>query len=252
MSITRFSLALNASENERYLVRKGMDMLALLRALAARQAPVGLYFGGTDGLLRAELLGVNPAYEELLFSPGADRGALERLLAAGSCGVETSLDSVRILFIATHAEITRFRGQEALRARIPDVLARMQRRESVRVAVPEDKPSFCTLRTSAAPGDAGELRLRVADVSTGGLGLHLPAATAAIAPGKAYHDCSLELPGVGQMRCALNIVYVREVAPGSKALRAGCRFVDLPALSREQMRGYVARLERAQLAAAPR
>jgi c-di-GMP-binding flagellar brake protein YcgR len=166
--------------------------------------------------------------------------------------VETSLDSVRILFIATHAEITRFKGQEALRARIPDVLARMQRRESVRVAVPEDKPSFCMLRTNAAPGDAGQLRLRVADVSTGGLGLHLPAADSAIAPGRAYHDCSLELPGVGQMRCTLSVVYVRELAPGGKVLRAGCRFVDLPALSREQMRGYVARLERAHLAAGTR
>ena len=255
MSITRFSLVLNASENERHLVRKGVDMLALLRALAGRQTPVALYFGGTDELMRTELLGVNPAYEELIFGPGNDRGTLEHLLTAGSFGVETSLDSVRILFITSHAEITRFQGQDALRARIPDVLARMQRRESVRVATSKDKPSFCMLRTNAAPGgpgggtDSGQLRLRVVDVSTGGIALHLPAADAAIAPGKTCHDCSLELPGVGLMRCALNIVYVREMQPGSRELQAGCRFVDLPALSREQMRGYVARLERVQLAA---
>jgi c-di-GMP-binding flagellar brake protein YcgR len=250
MSINRFSLALTAPENERYLVRKGVDMLALLRALAVRQTPVALYFGGTDDLLQTELLGVNPAYEELLFSPGNDRGALERLLAAGSFGVETSLDSIRIMFIASHAETTQFRGQGALRARIPDTLARMQRRESVRVAMPQDKPSFCMLRTNtdSKSGNGGELRLRVTDVSTGGLGLRLPVADAAIAPGKTLHDCSLELPGVGLMRCALNIVYVKEAQPGGKEQQAGCRFVDLPALSREQMRGYVARLERAQLA----
>lgn len=246
MSITRFSLALNAPENERHLVRKGVDMLALVRALSARQTPATLYFGGTDDLLRTEFLGVNPAFEELLFTPGTDRNALERLLAAGSFGVETALDSVRILFIASHAEITQFRGQDALRARIPDVLARMQRRESVRVATPKDKPSFCTLPTDPAP-----LRLQVVDVSTGGVALHLPAANAAIAPGKTFHDCSLELPGVGQMRCALGVVYVREAPPGSRAFQAGCRFIDLPALSREQMRSYVARLERAQLAAGP-
>jgi c-di-GMP-binding flagellar brake protein YcgR len=258
MPITRFSLALNAPENERYLVHKGVDMLALLRALAARQEPVALYFGGTDDLLRAELLGTNPAYEELLFSPGNDQGALERLLAAGSFGVEASLDSIRILFIASHAEVTRFRGQDALRARIPDVLARMQRRESVRVATPKDKPPFCMLRTNTASGgasggtDSGQLRLQVIDISAGGLGLLLPAADAAIAPGKTCHDCSLELPGLGLMRCVLHIVYVREVQPGSKQHLAGCRFVDMPALSREQMRGYVARLERAQLAAGAR
>jgi c-di-GMP-binding flagellar brake protein YcgR len=245
MSINRFSLALTASENERYLVRKGVDMLAVLRALAARGAPAGLYFGGTDDSMGAELLGINPAYEEILFSPGSDPAALERLLAAGAFGVETMLDSVRILFIATHAEITQFKGRDALRGRIPDVLARMQRREAVRIPTPQDKPSFCTLQTGG-----GELRLRVTDVSTGGLGLHLPAADAAIAAGKTWPDCSLEMPGIGVMRCALGIVYVKEAQPGSKALHAGCRFVDLPALSREQMRGYVARLERARLAAA--
>ena len=163
MSINRFSLALNSSENERYLVRKGVDMLALLRALAARRAPVALYFGEADDFLHTELLGINPAYEELLLSPGGDHATLARLLAAGSFGVETSLDSVRVMFIATHAEITQFRGQNALRARIPEVMARMQRRESVRVTAPKDPPSFCTLRAHANPRDAGggELRLRV-------------------------------------------------------------------------------------------
>lgn len=251
MSINRFSLALNASENERYLVRKGVDMLALLRALASRSTPVSLYFGEADDFLHTELLGINPAYEELLFSPGGDHATLARLLAAGSFGVETALDSVRVLFIATHAETTQFRGQNALRARIPDLLARMQRRASVRVPAPKDKPSFCTLRAHADPQGpgGGELRLRVTDVSTGGLGLSLPAANTAIAHGKTFTDCSLEVPGVGAMRCALSIVYVREAQPGGTELQVGCRFVDLPALSREQVRNYVARLERANLAA---
>ena len=54
------------------------------------------------------------------------------------------------------------------------------------------------------------------------------------------------------MRCSLNIVYVKEAQPGGNELQAGCRFVDLPALSREQMRNYVTRLERAHLAAGTR
>ena len=51
------------------------------------------------------------------------------------------------------------------------------------------------------------------------------------------------------MRCTLNIVYVKAILPGSAEQRVGCQFVGLPGLSREQLRGYVARLERAQLAA---
>jgi len=245
MSINRFSFALSAPANERYLVRKGVDMLALLRALAARHQSVGLYFGETEDALHTQLLGINPAYEEILFAPGDDDAAFERLLTAGSFGVEAMLDSIRILFIATHAETTQFKGVKALRARIPDVVARMQRRESVRIATPKDKPSFCTFRVATEP--LHELRMHVEDVSVGGLGLSAGTTDAGMAAGKTFHDCSLELPDIGVMRCTLNIVYIKE-APGGEQ-RIGCHFVDLPGLSREQLRSYVARLERAQLAA---
>jgi c-di-GMP-binding flagellar brake protein YcgR len=245
MSINRFSFALSAPANERYLVRKGVDMLALLRALAARHQSVALYFGETEDVVQTQLLGINPAYEELLFAPGDDDAALERLLTAGSFGVETTLDSIRILFIATHAEAAQFKGVKALRARIPDVVARMQRRESARIATPKDKPSFCVVRVSADP--VHELRMPVDDISAGGLGLSSSVAEAAIAAGKTFHDCSLELPDIGVMRCILNIVYVKQAQAGKQ--RIGYHFVDLPGLSREQLRSYVARLERAQLAA---
>ena len=247
MSINRFSLALNASENERYLVRKGVDMLAVLRALASRHQPLSLYFGDKDDYVETELMGLNPAFEELVFSAGTDSTALERLLAAGSFGVETLLDSIRILFIATHAEVTQFKGQSALRARIPDTLARMQRRQAVRVTVPKDQPSYCVLRLSAEP--LHELRLLVHDLSDGGLGLFLPASVTALTAGKTVHDCSLDLPGIGVMRCTLNIVYLTDTQLSGGENKIGCRFIDLPALSKVQLKSYVARLERVHLAA---
>jgi len=247
MSINRFSFALNAPANERYLVRKGVDMLALLRALAARRQAVALSFGEAEDVLQTQLLGINPAYDELFFAPGNDDAGLERLLTAGTFGVETMLDSIRIVFIATNAEATQFKGAKALRGHIPDVLARMQRRESVRIATPKDRLSFCVVRVGADP--VQELRMPVVDISVGGLGLSLSAAEAAIAAGKTFHECSLELPDIGVMRCTLNIVYVQEPLAGGSERRIGCHFVDLPGLSREQLRSYVARLERAQLAA---
>ena len=175
---------------------------------------------------------------------------LARLLAAGSFGVDTSLESIRILFIATHAEATQFKGAGAFRARIPDTLTRLQRRETARIPTARDKPSFCVLRVDPHPHNVhGELRLRVNDVSIGGLGLGLAAPDAAIEPGKTFHDCALDIPGMGTLRCTLGVVYMKDVAAGSKELRIGCRFIDLAALSREQIRSYATRLERVQLAA---
>lgn len=256
MSITRFTLALSAPENARHLVRKGVDMLALLRALAARRTPVTLTFGRNENPLQTQLIGINPAFEELLFAPGHDRAVLEQLLTAGSFGVETSMEAIRILFIASHAEITRFQQEDALRARIPDVLARMQRRESIRIATPQDTPSFCTVhnppRSAARDAQRNSIpsgtKLRLTDISTGGLGLSLPERNPAFAPGKDLHDCEVALPGIGTIRCALHVVYTQEAQPGSREQRIGCRFVDLPALSREQIRRCVAHLEHLQLA----
>lgn len=248
MSINRFAFVLGASENERFLVRKGVDMQALLRALAARRNPAVLFFGDADDRIESEFLGVNPHFEELVFSPGNDPGALERLLNSGSFGVETSLDSIRILFIASHAEVTQFKESKALRARIPDVIARMQRRESVRVAAPRDKPSYCTVRLGDEPGN--ELRLRVEDISIGGLGLTSEKPHNGLTAGKTVNECRLELPGIGVMRCTLHFVYVNDGPAGTTGQRIGCNFVGLPGLSREQLRSYVSRLERAHLAAA--
>ncbi len=262
MSITRFTLALSAPENGRYLVRRGVDMLALLRALAARRAPVTLTFGRSDQRIQTQLIGINPAFEELLFAPGHDRAALDQLLSAGSFGVETTMEAIRLLFIASHAEITLFRQEDALRARIPDVLARMQRRESIRIPAPQDKLSFCTVHSRSGTGGnagagrsaphaaaQGDTRLRLIDISTGGLGLGLPDHDPAFAAGKNLPECSVELPGIGVMRCALHVVYTKEAQPGSREHRIGCRFVDLPALSREQVRRCGAHLEHVQLAA---
>jgi c-di-GMP-binding flagellar brake protein YcgR len=246
MSLNRFSFALNAPDNERFLVRKGVDMLAMMKALAVRHQPMALYFGETDDFVRTGLLGINPAFEELIFSPGDDPAALERLISAGSFGVETVLDSIRILFIATHAELTQFRGQPALRARIPEVLARMQRRQAVRVELDKDTPSFCQIRLNTEP--LHELKLQVHDLSIGGLGMIVPAGEKALTQGKTFHDCNLELPGIGVMRCVLNVVYRSEPQANGTSTRIGCHFIDLAALSREQVRSYVARVERVRLA----
>ena len=245
MSINRFSFALNASENERFLVRKGVDMLAVLRALITRRQPLGLHFGDADEALQGGLVSVNPAFEELVFSTEGDPALLQKLIAAGSFGVETLLDSVRVLFIATNAEPYSHAGGGAFRARMPDSLARMQRREAVRVPPPKDKPAFCTI-----PVASGELRLQVTDVSVGGLGLLLPLSQGTLGQGKTINECKLELPEIGVMRCNLRMVYLKESLSGNAPQRVGCAFVDLPALSREQLKSYVTRTERLALASA--
>jgi hypothetical protein len=51
------------------------------------------------------------------------------------------------------------------------------------------------------------------------------------------------------MRCTLHIVYLSDAPAKGGEVHIGCQFVDLPALSKVQLKSYVARLERFHLAA---
>ncbi len=77
-------------------------------------------------MLHTELLSANPAFEELLFAPGEDAALTARLLAAGECGVETTLDGVRVLFSTRHVEAVELNGVRGLRLRMPESLAQLR------------------------------------------------------------------------------------------------------------------------------
>ncbi len=81
------------------------------------------------------------------------------------------------------------------------------------------------------------------DISAGGIALALSPGDPALRAGQHIEQCTLEIPGVGGLRCALVVVYLYGVddAGGHKA---GCKFTDLPELSRRQVEDYMARLQR--------
>ena len=110
-----------------------------------------------------------------------------------------------MLFIATHAEITQFKGQAALRARFPDMLARMQRRESVRVAMPKDKPAFCAVRVGT--DQTRDLKLRLDAISHGAHGSTQVGAAAARPTGTTLLSSRRQTPGIVLSQSTFRIAY---------------------------------------------
>jgi c-di-GMP-binding flagellar brake protein YcgR len=236
-----FPLSVDPATQERYTLRDRADVHAYLHALASRRATATLYFGVGDEMLHTEIVAANPHFEELLFAPGHDAALQKRLLAGGEFGVETMIDSVRVLFRSRHAEPVPGREGVAFRARMPESVVRVQRRDTMRADTPADARPACSLRLNGR-----ELTAPVLDVSSGGLGLEIADAGFALQPGDALKDCRIEIPALGALSCGLVVAYVKET--GERHVRkAGCRFVELPATTRRQVSDYVARLERARL-----
>ena len=224
---------------EHFLVRSRSDIVPVLLALAERRTPVTVRLEGVPEPLATRILSVKPQYEELVFD-AAGMQHLDRLDGRQSLDARATQDSVQIVFTAKHLEPLAGGGQPAFRARLPQTIARIQRRNSARYPVPSLNPPVCHARI---PPASDRLRaLRVMDISLAGLAVVLDDREVDLAVGAALDDCRIELPQIGAVETGLVVTYVSREGPGPR--RVGLRFngLSIPALA--HIRRYVGKLER--------
>lgn len=231
---------------DHYILRARIDILPVLRALAEREIPIRVKFSRVAEPLDTRLLSVRPEYEELIFDATEVRD-FDALDGTQSMEAGAKIDVIRIFFSTGYAEAAMFRGQRVFRARVPETIARVQRRGSVRYQVPALNPPVVRLRL---PSDNNrELHLRLMDISLGGAALVLEDRSLALEPGTILRHCRLDLPGCGVVETDLSVQYVDQMDRKSGWRRMGCRFADVPVFALTHIRRYVSVLERAQNAA---
>jgi len=86
-----------------------------------------------------------------------------------------------------------------------------------------------------------EAEAQVVDLSVGGVGLIHCASDVKLDDGEVLQDCSISLPGVGQIKVDLVIQHQRPLAngDGQGMTRAGCRFSGLTDSSRQLIAHYL-------------
>ena len=122
-----------------------------------------------------------------------------------------------------------------LRARLPQRLARIQRREAYRVSPPAQvKPRLWQRRGSA------ERELAIADVSATGLAYELPEGQPLPRLDERLDHFRLELPANAPIRCSLVVRGLRRPPAGSSApVRVGCEFHGLDASAERAIQVFV-------------
>jgi c-di-GMP-binding flagellar brake protein YcgR len=226
-------------DDDRFRIFSRMEIVGLLRAVAAHRDIVTVQFGGGQDFVVSAVLAVNPEFEEVVLDYGADEAAMQRLLRAERLRISTQLDHVRMGFTADGAGAVSYEGGPAFRVRLPDTLLRFQRRDSYRLKIPLGRPLVC--QVPAARGGAA-LAVKVRDISVAGVGLIDYPARFLVAIGQVLEGCRINLPELGALVADLEVMHAAQ----GESRRCGCRFRDLPLPMATLIQRYITRVEREQ------
>ena len=237
------TLGLLHTENyTQYLLHAPREIAFVLRQLAAKNALVTAMFGGEQDFLLTTVITVSEDNRYLLLDLGRDQDVVARALQKGRLLCDTQLDRIKVQFEIEHLEQTTHEHLPALRAPLPGVLLRLQRREYYRLAVPYTDDLLCSV-----PLESGRaINARVIDISGGGLALLVTPTNSPFAPGLIFKNCTLTLPhAIGPIRFTLEVRNLFRITQrdGREMVRAGCQFSDMPMAVANQIQRYILRAE---------
>jgi c-di-GMP-binding flagellar brake protein YcgR len=222
---------------EQFNVYARVEIIAVLRQILEEGVLITAYCEGSADFAVTAMLGLKPEFEEVVFDNASDPAAQRRLMAADSLTFVCFLAQVKVQFRTRPAEATTFEGKPAFRVRLPDALLRLQRREAFRVRTPLTKPAHCLVPYSE-DGKQYE-KLRMLDVSVGGMGLLTYPEKFDLTIGEIVDSCFLELPGIGSIAAGIRVQHVEGLPRDERARRVGCEFVNLAPQSRLMLQRYV-------------
>lgn len=228
-------------------IRSRSQIIALLHSIQARNPLVNIATADKTDAFVTSLLDVDEPQNALVVDAPPNKRLNEKLVRADRVSFETTLDKVRISFSSTCIASCLHDGRPALLLEIPVRLVRLQRREFYRVATPVVEPVRCVI---PLPDDLGSgvVKLRLLDISCGGVAVTEENQILDETIGRQYDDCRIELPGVATVITALKVRDCQEVvlANGKRKRRLGLEFVGLPSSMLAAVQRYIMKLEREQ------
>lgn len=230
------------AEIARYVLRQPVELERILKEMC-RTGDIVTVSGnnGTD-IAISRIVEVDTDDRTILLDYGPDENINARHAQCQLLTVTTSQGGVHIQFnIPTPEKI--FHGSSpAWRARWPEQILRLQRREYYRLGTSLVNPVRCLLSTLR-----GAMETTVMDISVGGLAILAYEDGQILRPGQIFHGCRLSLPDhPGEISFSMRIIDTFDLVlkNGRKSHRAGCQFVDLPASMETEIQRYILKTER--------
>jgi c-di-GMP-binding flagellar brake protein YcgR len=219
-----------------FRVADSAELMRLLKQL--RDGSVPLTLSAPQGVaVSTQLWSVDAAQRQISFSADADSVHMQRLAQCDEAVAVAYLDSVKLQFDLCELLLVHGKHGCALRARLPSVLYRFQRRASFRVRVFERRAPQACLRHPSMPDM--RLALRIVDISAGGCALVLPDNVPALQPGSRLARVRIELDGDTGFDTTLLLQHVSAMHGGGRGVRLGCEFIELEGQARRALQRYI-------------
>lgn len=219
-----------------FRVADGAERLRLLKQLRDGSVPVSL--SAPHGVSVGALLwSLDAAQGQLSFSADADSTHMQRLAQGDEAVAVAYLENVKLQFDLVDLVLVRGAQGCALRARLPGLLYRFQRRAGYRVRTFERSAPQALLRHPSMPDM--RLRLRIVDVSVGGCALLLPDDVPALQPGAELCGVRVELDGETRFDATLRLQHVSALHGDGQGARLGCAFAGLDGSAQRSLQRYV-------------
>jgi c-di-GMP-binding flagellar brake protein YcgR len=233
-----------AAEDSPYLLRRRVDIAAVLRDVVRTRGLATVHYGGGQDALLTPLLQFDPNAGEITFDCSGAERANQGLLRAAKLVFVASHDKVKIRFTTGPARVVEHEGAKAFCVRMPDSMLRLQRREFYRVLAPVARPVRCIIPVESENG-ARSVEARLHDISQGGVALIVQPNELPSALGACYERCRILLPDAGNVVVTLQTANMSEIhlLNGKSALRVGCQFVRPSMSALALIQRYIMRLE---------
>ena len=232
---------LQADDYSQYLLREPREVAFVLRQLAARRSMVTAHFGERNEFLLTTVIEVAADNKSLLLDLGREETLIANALASGQLLCVTQIDKVKVQFPLERLQRVTHEGFPALRAPLPGVLLRLQRREYYRLSAPASDTLSCQIPLA----DDRRITARVIDISGGGIAVLAPPDDTLLQPDMSFRNCQLVLPEFGPITATVHVrsLFRMTQRNGQDMLRAGCQFEDLSAPMAHAIQRYILRIE---------
>ena len=242
---------LSGGVDDEFSVTKPAEVAGYLQRLIDTRALINL--SAPDGsFLTTMLWWVDPAGATIGFSVDEHQDGLQQVASSGEAVAVGYLENERLQFMLAGLRLVRETQGLALRAQLPDLIIRFQRRKSFRVRAPSFSAPTMRFRM---PGDPEHvISGRIRDISVGGFAVQLPLDTPAFEPGTAIPSCRVDLEAEERFIAGFEIrrwetLTARDGKP--QAILMGCRWSRLDSGAERTLQVYINRQQKRQRAAAP-
>jgi len=225
------------------------ELLQLLKQL--RDGSVAVHLSAPRGhALTCQLWSLDDVHGQMNFSADGASVHLQQLAQGNEAVAVAYLDNVKLQFDLVDLVLVRGASASALRARLPTLLYRFQRRSSYRVRTFERHAPNVRLRHPSMP--EMQLRLRIVDISVGGCALVLPDDVPALQPGIELHGARVEIDNDTAFSATLRLQHVSSLHGGGAGTRLGCEWLALDGAAQRALQRYIDHTQQRRRLLSPR